>query len=355
MAKRKKADGADGASGVEQAQGQAGEQSQATAPGVRDTKVSSPPTPPAPPARANSSTKCMDGADYQRIHRSKLIEAPYNPRLMDDYAKQGLRDSIRKTGGLIETPVWNRRTGNLVAGHQRLEQTDSLAKGKDYEVTVAVIDVDEKTERELNVRLNNGTIRGIYDVEGIDELLRGGADYQGMGFDLVSLEALYQDAGMELDLAILGGLDSTGLTGVDDPAAKSADDIADTLTEADRAKQAEAEAAKIKAIKDRKKEYIEEVSYKAQSALSVTLVFPTVELKEFFMEFLQQDPAQERLDGIAFCRFLDLDIPEIAKAGGWNPGEGGPPDDEEEGEEEGGEEEEEGSEGDNSAITEDDV
>ena len=64
------------------------------------------------------------------------------------------------------------------------------------------------------------------------------------------------------------------------------------------------------------------------------------------MEFLQQDPAQERLDGIAVCRFLDLDIPEIAKVGNWNPGEGGPPDDEGEGEE---------GEGDDSAITEDDV
>lgn len=272
------------------------------------------------PAAGNA--RCMDGASYQQIHRSQLRNAPYNPRVMDDYAKLGLRESIRKTGGLIETPIWNRRTGNLVAGHQRLEQTDALAKGQNYQVTVAVIDVDETTERELNVRMNNSTIRGIYDIDGLEDLLTAGASYQEMGFDIVSLENLFLDAGRELDLSILGGVDSTGLTKMDDDAAarESADEIADTLTEADRAKQLEAEEEKIREIKQRKKDYIENMKFKVQSTLTVTVVFPTNELKAAFMEHIQQPPAQERLDGIALCRFLNLDIPDIAKAGGWEPG-----------------------------------
>lgn len=43
--------------------------------------------------------------------------------------------------------VWNRRTGILVSGHQRLKALDALEGTEDYELTVSVIDVDDLERR----------------------------------------------------------------------------------------------------------------------------------------------------------------------------------------------------------------
>lgn len=56
----------------------------------------------------------------------------------------------------------NRKLGG---GHQRLEQLDSLEKDKDYELTVCVIDVDEREEAALNVQLNNPSMQGEWDFD----------------------------------------------------------------------------------------------------------------------------------------------------------------------------------------------
>ena len=81
--------------------------------------------------------------DTETINRSEIKNAPYNPRIMDEKAKKRLRANIQKHG-LVAALTWNKRTGNLVGGHQRLEQLDSLEKNKDSELTVCVVDVDPK-------------------------------------------------------------------------------------------------------------------------------------------------------------------------------------------------------------------
>ena len=50
-------------------------------------------------------------------------------------------------------------------GHQRLEQLDALEKNKDYELTVCVVDVDEREEAALNVQLNNPSMQGEWDLD----------------------------------------------------------------------------------------------------------------------------------------------------------------------------------------------
>ena len=55
-------------------------------------------------------------------------------------------------------------------GHQRLEQLDALEKNQDYDLTVCVIDVDEREEAELNVQLNNLNIQGEWDLDKLGEL-----------------------------------------------------------------------------------------------------------------------------------------------------------------------------------------
>lgn len=102
--------------------------------------------------------------DTETISRSQIKNAPYNPRIMDAKAKKRLKEGIAKHG-LVSALTWNKRTGNLVGGHQRLEQLDSLEKDKDYELTVCVIDVDPREEAALNVQLNNPSMQGEWDFD----------------------------------------------------------------------------------------------------------------------------------------------------------------------------------------------
>ena len=102
--------------------------------------------------------------DTETINRSDIKNAPYNPRIMDAKAKKRLKENIAKHG-LVAALTWNKRTGNLVGGHQRLEQLDSLERNKDYELTVCVVDVDEREEAALNVQLNNPSMQGEWDLD----------------------------------------------------------------------------------------------------------------------------------------------------------------------------------------------
>lgn len=111
----------------------------------------------------------FENFEMETIHRSLIKNADYNPRYMGDKEKKRLRNAL-KENGLVSALTWNRRTGNLVGGHQRLEQLDSLEKSADYELTVCVIDVDEKQEAKLNVQLNNPSMQGEWDVEKLFEM-----------------------------------------------------------------------------------------------------------------------------------------------------------------------------------------
>ena len=62
----------------------------------------------------------------QKIPFSKVNPAPYNPRIdlqPEDPEYKKLEKSIEEFG-LVQLLVWNKRTGNLVGGHQ----TDMLAE-----------------------------------------------------------------------------------------------------------------------------------------------------------------------------------------------------------------------------------
>lgn len=125
------------------------------------------------------------------IRRDQIKGAPYNPRFIDDAAKRRLKAAIRKHG-LVEPLTWNRRTGNLVGGHQRLDVLDALERSKDYELTVSVIDVDEQTEAELNVQLNNPSMQGEWDIDKladmIDEFDFSASD---LGFSELDIDLLF--------------------------------------------------------------------------------------------------------------------------------------------------------------------
>lgn len=73
---------------------------------------------------------------------------------------------------------------------------DELEGGQDYHLDVAVIDVDEARERELNVRLNNVGLMGSYDFAKLDAMLdTPGLKADTLGFDAIDLQAMFPDRG----------------------------------------------------------------------------------------------------------------------------------------------------------------
>lgn len=114
-----------------------------------------------------------------------LKDAHYNPRRISKDALSGLKASLKNFGD-ISGVVFNRRTGNLVAGHQRVralreEHGDDLEIFQEgYEghiklpdgshVRVRFVDWDEATEKAANVTANNPYVQGEWTIE-LDDLV----------------------------------------------------------------------------------------------------------------------------------------------------------------------------------------
>lgn len=135
-------------------------------------------------------------SSYQRfeaelISRQDIKNAPYNPRIMDKDAAKRLRESLSQHG-LVEPPIWNRRTGNIVGGHQRLKQLDALEHGKNYSLTVSVVDVDESEEAKLNVLLNNQDLMGDWDFDKLSEMTKDfDITLDDMGFSAETVDMMF--------------------------------------------------------------------------------------------------------------------------------------------------------------------
>lgn len=87
-----------------------------------------------------------------------LNPAAYNPRFIDKPAKAGLGASLKKFG-MLQPIVWNKRSGNIVGGHKRLEL---LIENEIEETQVVVVDMDDAAEKAANLTLNNPGITGVF-------------------------------------------------------------------------------------------------------------------------------------------------------------------------------------------------
>ena len=138
----------------------------------------------------------MANSKYQKftvetINRADIKNAEYNPRIMDKEAKKRLKAGLKKHG-LVSTLTWNKRTGNLVGGHQRLEQLDALEKNKNYSLDVCVIDVDEAEEAVLNVQLNNPSMQGDWDLNKLADITEEfGIGFDEMGFSKLDVDFMF--------------------------------------------------------------------------------------------------------------------------------------------------------------------
>ena len=127
-----------------------------------------------------------------------LRPAKYNPRKISKDAASGLSNSLKEFGD-ISGIVWNERTGNLVAGHQRVEQLKALGgvfidgkiKTVSGEFNVRVVDWDESKEKAANVTANNPFIGGEY-TDDLQSILKETLSSIGeQKFDELSLDDLY--------------------------------------------------------------------------------------------------------------------------------------------------------------------
>lgn len=118
-----------------------------------------------------------------------LAPAPYNPRTIGEPALAGLEQSILRWG-CVQPLVWNQRTGELVAGHQRLEV---LRRQGVERIEVAVVDLEPAEAKALNVSLNNPHIQGEWDWELLDGLLDEIGKLPGLDAEALGLRSLEDD------------------------------------------------------------------------------------------------------------------------------------------------------------------
>jgi DNA modification methylase len=107
-----------------------------------------------------------------------LLPADYNPRKdlqPGDPEYEKLKRSIEQFG-YVEPVIWNKQTGRVVGGHQRLKV---LIDSGITEVDVVVVDMNTEKEKALNIALNK--VSGEWDT---DKLALVIADLQGADFDV---------------------------------------------------------------------------------------------------------------------------------------------------------------------------
>ena len=129
--------------------------------------------------------------EIRKIPIEKLNPAAYNPRKdlkPGDPEYKKLKRSIQEFG-YVEPIIWNKRTGNIVGGHQRYKILKEMGV---HEVDCVVVDLDETKEKALNLALNK--IHGDWDYVKLKDLLEeldtGAFDIEITGFDMKEIENL---------------------------------------------------------------------------------------------------------------------------------------------------------------------
>ena len=131
----------------------------------------------------------------QTLPVDKLVPADYNPRKdlkPGDPEYEKLKRSLSEFG-YVEPVIWNKTTGHVVGGHQRLKV---LIDTGITEVECVVVEMDTEKEKALNIALNK--INGEWDKDKLALLITDlqGADFDVSltGFDAPELDALFKDA-----------------------------------------------------------------------------------------------------------------------------------------------------------------
>ncbi len=114
----------------------------------------------------------------EKKNTADLLTADYNPRKdlkPSDTEYEKLKRSIEQLG-YVEPVIWNKTTGKVVGGHQRLKVLIDIGM---TEVDCVVVELTEEKEKALNIALNK--ISGEWDKDKLALLI---ADLQGANFDI---------------------------------------------------------------------------------------------------------------------------------------------------------------------------
>ncbi|MHB1455100.1 MAG: site-specific DNA-methyltransferase [Saccharofermentanales bacterium] len=159
--------------------------------------------------------------NIQKLKAETLSPAIYNPRKdlkSGDAEYEKLRRSIEEFG-YVEPVIWNKQTGHVVGGHQRLKVLLQLGE---TEIDCVVVDLDEQREKALNIALNK--VSGAWDNEKLADLITdlkdSAFDISLTGFDAAEIDALFKITTMEKikedDFDVDGELQNPAISKLDD-------------------------------------------------------------------------------------------------------------------------------------------
>lgn len=229
------------------------------------------------------------------LRRSQVKPASYNPRTISSEGRKQLKRSIKRYG-VVGGIVVNQATGfTIVGGHQKVSVLDELNKydeathKNDYTLRVELINVDEKTEKSLNVALNNHNIGGQWDYDALARLVPD-IDYKDAGLTAADLNMI--------------GCDFLLQTEEENSIADALEDMMAPVTEQKEAEKAAKQmerAAKVAHMKDVKQQVKNSAQKQAQDMDAyLMLSFDTWEAKTAFCERFGYDPNMKFIKGEQF-------------------------------------------------------
>lgn len=245
------------------------------------------------------SLKKFFSSTIVEVKRSEIHPADYNPRKIDEQGKRMLKRSMKQFG-VVGGIIVNSQTGNtIVGGHQKVAILDEMYKypDNDYSLRVEMISVDRKTEKTLNIALNNGNISGSWDFDALAQLIP---------------DIDYKDAGLtDADLNIIG-VDYLLQTEEENNIASELESMMQPVTEQHEAEKAERkaerealkaqeQAAKVAHMKEVKQQVKDAAQKQAQDMDAyLMLSFDNFETKAAFCERFGYDPSVKFIKGEVF-------------------------------------------------------
>ncbi len=237
------------------------------------------------------SLKKFFSSTIVEVKRSEIHPADYNPRKIDEQGKRMLKRSMKQFG-VVGGIIVNSQTGNtIVGGHQKVAILDEMYKypDNDYSLRVEMISVDRKTEKTLNIALNNGNISGQWDYDALARLVP---------------DIDYKDAGLtDADLNMIG-CDFLLQTEEENSLAGALEEMMQPVTEQKEAEKAARQleraekVAHMKDVKQQVKEQAQETAANMDAYLMLS--FDTWEAKAAFCERFGYDPYMKFIKGEQF-------------------------------------------------------
>lgn len=231
----------------------------------------------------------------REVWRSEIRFSDYNPRTITKDGRNQLKRSIKKYG-IVGGIVVNSQTNNtIVGGHQKVDILDELnkynrkTKENDYRLKVEMVNIDLKTEKQLNIVLNNPNVGGQWDFDALAQIVP---------------DIDWKDAGLtDADLNMIG-VDFLLQTEEENSLADALSDMMSPVTEqkeADKAAKQLERAGKVAHMKDVKQQVKENAQKQVEDMEAyVMLSFDTYDAKAAFCERFGYDPDMKFIKGEVF-------------------------------------------------------